>query len=180
MQLLSVLLSLTAMASVANARGLRQDTAAECVSRCQRAASTEREEFCASYRNQVPRPTLFNRCVDAYANAITVGCDLCYDPSKYLSLRSNAFHYCDKWGRGHPHSYKAACEASYLHAVNSIEEYLNANDLLSLESLQIMPTERQLDADVESAESIVERHLREARAQAQEEAARQDRFDRHL
>ncbi|EQC28462.1 hypothetical protein SDRG_13790 [Saprolegnia diclina VS20] len=180
MQLLSVLLSLTAMTSVAQGRGLRQDAAAECVSRCQRAAASEREVFCTSYRNQVPRPTLFNRCVDAFGNAITVGCDLCYNPSTYLELRSNAFHYCDKWGRGHPHSYKAACEASYLHAVNSIEEYLNKNGFLSLESLQIMPTERQLDADVESAESIVERHLREARAEAREEAALQDRFDRHL
>ncbi|OQR84203.1 hypothetical protein ACHHYP_13732 [Achlya hypogyna] len=174
-------LLLLTLAGGVDGRALRQDGAADCLFECQAHASAAKDDFCASFRNQIPRPTLFTRCGEAYTHAIGVGCDLCYDPSKYSALRTNIFNFCDKWGRGHPHSYAAACQKSYAFAINRIEDFLLSNGYITKGDVVPAPAApaHVYESDVESAESIVERHLREARAEARQEAM-QDRFDRHL
>ncbi|OQS05731.1 hypothetical protein THRCLA_02169, partial [Thraustotheca clavata] len=164
--------------------------AADCLNMCQQRAVRERENFCGPYRNKIPRPTLFARCGEAYNDATRVGCNLCYEPNLYKSFRDNIFHYCDKWARGYPHAYAATCTEAYIHAVNDIDEFLVVNEYISAANAQAdaiadavddepQVVDTHYDSTIESAESIVERHLREARREAREDYL-QDRFDRHL
>ncbi|KAF0692808.1 Aste57867_16149 [Aphanomyces stellatus] len=180
-RVLLALLHLVAFASVADGRLRRaSDTSDEplCIAACRDVVSGKLEEKCTPYREQVPRPALFSRCTEAFIEATQKGCHYCTATASELeSITDGVFHYCDQWRT--EQRYQKACRDGYLSAVNSIKAFLKSSSREPNDRAPINPSRHQefgqVDDGGESAESIVARHLNEARRDAISEYENRDR-----
>ncbi|RQM26919.1 hypothetical protein B5M09_006463 [Aphanomyces astaci] len=120
--------------------------------------------------------------------ATAAGCSYCSaTTAKLAHITDSVFHYCDQWGRGHDRGYEQACKDGYLTSTNHVKRFLKTSQYEPVQDDRVdsRPKDesnnprRNTDDDdmVESAESIVQRHLNEARREAINDFEHRDRHD---
>ncbi|ETV73551.1 hypothetical protein H257_11678 [Aphanomyces astaci] len=183
------LLVLFALVLVTDAYRLRRTADDdECVTECRAFVDNFQEDTCEPFRYRVPRPALYSRCTEAYSAATAAGCSYCSaTAAKLAHITDSVFHYCDQWGRGHDRGYEQACKDGYLTSTNHVKRFLKTSQYEPVQDDRVdsRPKDesnnprRNTDDDdmVESAESIVQRHLNEARREAINDFEHRDRHD---
>ncbi|CAK4645078.1 unnamed protein product [Aphanomyces euteiches] len=166
------------------ARALRRSDDDDCSSQCRQYVANTLEDTCEPYRYKVPRPALYSRCTEAYTAATSKGCSYCdASPTQLDQIYDNVFHYCDQWGRGFERSYEPTCKDGYRAAITAALTFITR---AQADRPRVIATESPYassdapsvtSSDVESAESIVQRHLAEARKEAIQDYERRDRHD---
>ncbi|RHY27592.1 hypothetical protein DYB32_006678 [Aphanomyces invadans] len=142
----------------------------DCLNECRAFVGTFQEGVCEPFRYRVPRPALYSRCTEAYTTGTAAGCAYCTaSASKLAHITDGVFHYCDQWGRGHDRGYEQACKDGYLAAVTNVKRFLKASaydpvrdddEADGRPKIVAANSIRRDNDDVESAESIVQRHVR--------------------
>ncbi|OQR87179.1 hypothetical protein ACHHYP_09414 [Achlya hypogyna] len=99
-----------------------------CVSKCQSHTARQLERVCIGYRDRLPRPTLYNNCVDAYRLGSRESC------AAYCNVDQNADSHlmatlstaCEKYRTIRPKDSQQICEGAFRSAVLEAKAFIKA------------------------------------------------------
>ncbi|EQC29223.1 hypothetical protein SDRG_13096 [Saprolegnia diclina VS20] len=127
------LVSKVALFLLAAAMTVMADDHAQCVSSCQSHTGRSLETTCVGYRDRLPRPALYNNCVEAYRTGSREACSAyCnQDPNAESHLTSTEALTCDKYRAVRPKDSQGICLTSFRAAINAAKVFVASSDALS-------------------------------------------------